>query len=192
MRVAIYTRVSTNDQSCERQQRELFEYAKARQWEVVATFEEKMSGTKKDRPQLKALMALTRARKIDVVLVWKLDRFARSLKDLISMLQELTDLGVLFVSLHDQLDLTTASGRLMMQMIGAFAEFEVSLIKERVKSGLRNARAKGIRLGRPKKRNDQAIIKLRTLGYSIRQVAEKLSISPAAVQRALLSSTVCI
>lgn len=184
-RVALYTRVSTQDQSCELQRRELQDYAVARGWEVCKVFEDKATGTNTKRPMLNALMKDSKERRFDIVVVWKLDRFARSLKDLVIMLQEFTDLGIQFVSLRDNIDLTTSSGRLMMHMIGAFAEFEASLIRERVRAGLNNAKAKGKRLGRPKARDDRSIQMLRTQGLSIRKIAKELRTSVGSVQRAL-------
>src|SRR5206468_12580437 len=134
-------------------------------------------------------MADAKARKIDVVLVWKLDRFARSLKHLVNSLAEFEALGVAFISLRDNLDLTTPSGRLMFQVIGAMAEFEKALIQERVRAGLRNARAKGKRLGRPKRTVDMAQVqKLRKSGASWRVVASEMRIGMATLFRALESS----
>lgn len=184
-RVAIYVRVSTQDQSCDLQRRELIECAQARGWELVQVFEDKATGTNANRPMLKDLMRGARERRIDVILVWKLDRFARSLKDLVVMLQEIADLGVSFISLKDNIDLTTAAGRLMVHMLGAFAEFEASLIRERVRAGLRNARSQGKRIGRPKLRDDERIRFLRDRGLSIREIASKLGTSVGAVQRAI-------
>jgi DNA invertase Pin-like site-specific DNA recombinase len=109
-----------------------------------------VSGCKESRPALNRLMSDACRRRFDAILVWKIDRFGRSLKHLVNSLAELEALGVAFVSLRDNLDLSTPSGRLMFQIIGAMAEFERALIQERVRAGLRNARAKGRRLGRPR------------------------------------------
>lgn len=185
-RVAAYLRVSTADQSTELQRRELEVYAAARGWATPMIYEDHgASGTTAKRPQLQRLMQDARARRVNIVLVWKLDRFARSLKDLILMLQELSELGVSFVSLKDNLDMTTSAGRLMVHMLGAFAEFEASLIRERVRAGIANARANGKQLGRPKTRNDESIKDMRSRGLSIRQIAVALRVSKGAVQRAL-------
>jgi DNA invertase Pin-like site-specific DNA recombinase len=150
-RCGLYARVSTfNGQDPEMQLRELRQFAAARGWEIVEEFvDQGISGSKDRRPALDRLMAAARSRKIDIIAVWKLDRFARSLKHLVNALAEFESLGIAFVSLKDNVDLTTASGRLMFQIIGAMAEFERSLIQERVRAGLRNAVAKGKRLGRP-------------------------------------------
>ncbi len=151
-RVALYARVSTlnGHQDPEMQLRELREFAGARGWQIVAEFTDRgVSGSKDRRPQLDRLMDAARSRKIDVLIVWKLDRFARSLKHMVVALSEFESLGVPFVSLRDNLDLTTPSGRLMFHVVSAMAEFERALIQERVRAGLQHARAKGKRLGRP-------------------------------------------
>lgn len=132
-RVAVYVRCSTQEQSTELQQREIESYAKARSWNQLTWFEDLASGTSSNRPNLQKLLVEARARRIDVIVVWKLDRFARSLKDLVTLLQEFSELGITFFSLKDQIDLGTSAGRLMMHLIGAFAEFEASLIRERVR-----------------------------------------------------------
>jgi len=137
---------------------------------------------------LKALLSDARKRKLNVVICWKLDRFFRSLKDLVTTLQELSELGIEFISLRDNIDLSTSSGRLMMHMIGAFAEFEASLIRSRVKAGLEVARKNGKRLGRPKLRDDKKIISLRDKGYSIRAISKELCVSTGAVQRSIAVS----
>jgi DNA invertase Pin-like site-specific DNA recombinase len=142
-RVALYARVSTcNGQDPEMQLRELREYAARRGWTITAEYvDQGVSGSKESRPQLNQLMADAHRREFDAVLVWKIDRFGRSLKHLVNALADLCAYGVAFVSFRDNLDLSTPSGRLMFQIIGAMAEFERSLIQERVRAGLRNARA---------------------------------------------------
>ncbi len=126
-----------------------------------------MSGCKESRPALNRLMSDACRRRFDAILVWKIDRFGRSLKHLVNSLAELAALGVAFISLRDNLDLSTPSGRLMFQIIGAMAEFERALIQERVRAGLRNARAKGKRLGRPRVAVDpEEIALLRAQGRS--------------------------
>jgi DNA invertase Pin-like site-specific DNA recombinase len=132
------------------QTRELEEYCQCRGWAVTGCYVDTgISGSKESRPELDRLMTDAHQRRFDAILVWKLDRFGRSLRHLVNALAELEALGVAFVSLRDNLDLSTPSGRLMFQIIGAMAEFERSLIVERVKAGMRNARAKGKRIGRP-------------------------------------------
>src|SRR5689334_6530822 len=169
LRAAIYARVSTvNGQTPEMQLRELREYAKHRGWTVVGEYTDRgVSGSKESRPQLNRLMTDAQRRKFDTILVWKIDRFGRSLKHLVNSLADLNALGVAFVSLRDNLDLSTPSGRLMFQIIGAMAEFERALIQERVRAGLRNAKAKGKRIGRPPQEVDSSkVLALRAQGLS--------------------------
>ena len=183
--VALYARVSTNGhgQDPEMQLRDLREYADRRGWMVVEEYiDHGVSGTKASRPALNRLMADAQRRKIDTVLVWKLDRFGRSLRHLVNAIAELEALGMAFVSLRDNLDLTTPSGRLMFQIIGAMAEFERSLIQERVKAGLRHARAKGQKLGRPRVYVDESKIEaLRGSGASWREIAKQLGVAVGTV-----------
>src|SRR5947208_3474894 len=150
-RVAVYARVSTanHGQDPELQLRETREYAASRGWVIAKEYTDVASGSKDSRPALNELMADARRRKFDAVVVWKLDRFGRSLRHLVNALAELESNGVAFVSLRDNLDLSTPSGRLMFQIIGAMAEFERALIQERVKAGLCHARSKG-KIGRPR------------------------------------------
>jgi DNA invertase Pin-like site-specific DNA recombinase len=184
-RIALYVRVSTSDQSTELQLRELTQFVQARGWPEPKIYEDKATGTNGNRPQLKQLLSDVRQRKLDIVIIWKLDRLFRSLKDLISTLQEFSELGIDFISLKDNIDLTTSAGRLMTYILGAFSEFEASLIRERVRAGLRNAKAKGKKLGRPKKRNDEYISFLSKQGLSSRKIAEKINMCPTVVQRSL-------
>lgn len=188
MRVALYARVSTcnGQQDPELQLRELREYAKHRDLTIVGEYIDRISGSKDSRPALNRLMADASRRKFDAVLVWKLDRFGRSLRHLVNALAELEALGLTFISLRDNLDLSTPSGRLMFQIIGAMAEFERALIQERVRAGLRNARAKGRRLGRPRVIVDAAKIAfLRAQGRSWAEIVVELGIGKGTAQRAL-------
>jgi DNA invertase Pin-like site-specific DNA recombinase len=130
-------------------------------------------------------MALARSRQVDVVIVTKFDRFARSLKHLITMLEELRDLDVAFVSTGDQIDFSTASGRLMFHLLAAFGEFELSLIRERTLAGLAYARLKGKKLGRPRSRDYEAIVKLREKGLSYSQIQKHLGCERSTIYRAL-------
>ena len=188
-RVGIYARVSTTDkgQDTELQLKDLRAFAQARGWQIHEEYVDKgMSGMLTNRPALDHLLKACRQRQIDVVLVWRLDRLGRSLKHLIMMLDELQSLGVAFVALHEQIDCTTATGQLMLHLLGAFAEFERALIRERVKAGLAHARTKGQRLGRPRLEIDPARVKsLRKDGRSIRQIAQALHVSPASVHKTL-------
>jgi len=185
-RVAVYSRVSTNHgQDPELQLRELREYAASRGLTIIQEYTDVgFSGSKDSRPALNQLMADASRRKFDAVLVWKLDRFGRSLRHLVNALAELEALGLTFVSLRDNLDLSTPSGRLMFQIIGAMAEFERSLIQERVKAGLRNARAKGKRLGRPPIFVSQSRLDtLRASGASWRAISKELGVGVGTAHR---------
>ena len=188
MRVALYARVSTlNGQDPEMQLRELREYAARRGLDVVDEYTDHgVSSSRDSRPQLNRLMADAQQRKFDAVAVWKLDRFAHSLKMLVVSLAELEALGVAFVSLRDNLDLSTPTGRLMFQVVGAMAEFERAHIQERVRAGLRNARAKGQQLGRPHRVVDRdTILQMKAEGASLRQIAKRLGIGYGTVRARL-------
>jgi DNA invertase Pin-like site-specific DNA recombinase len=189
-RVALYARVSTlNNQDPEMQLSELREYAARRGWQIVEEFTDQgVSGCKESRPALNRLMSDACRRRFDAILVWKIDRFGRSLKHLVNSLAELAALGVAFISLRDNLDLSTPSGRLMFQIIGAMAEFERALIQERVRAGLRNARSKGKKLGRPRVVVDASqIASLRAQGRSWSQIRDETGVSKGTAQRALVA-----
>jgi DNA invertase Pin-like site-specific DNA recombinase len=184
-RVAIYARVSTTNhgQDVGLQTGDLRQFAEARGWRLADEYVDSgVSGSKDSRPELNRLMADAKRRKFDVVLVWKLDRFGRSLRHLVNALAEFESLGIAFVSLSDNLDLSTASGRLMFNIIGAMAEFERELIRERVKAGMKNAKAKGTRIGRPRVAVDAArIAALRAAGLSWPKIARELGVSVGTV-----------
>lgn len=189
MRTAIYARVSTlNGQSPEMQLAELREYASRRGWEVFAEYVDSgVSGARESRPELNRLMADAHRRHFDIVLCWKVDRFGRSLKHLVNALADLDSYGVAFVSVRDNLDLSTPSGRLMFQIIGAMSEFERSLIQERVRAGLRNAKIKGKTLGRPRRIvNSDEMTRLRRQGASFREIAKAVGASAGTVRTRLL------
>src|SRR6516164_2594265 len=189
MRAAIYARVSTRDkgQDADLQLRELREYAQQRGWTVTSEYlDEGISGSKDSRPELNRLMLDAKQRRIDYVLVWKLDRFGRSLKHLVNALAELEALSVSFVSLRDAFDLTTPAGRLMFGVVAAMAEFERDLIRERVKAGIANARAKGRRVGRQPIVIDRAkLTAMRSSGHTIRAIAQTLGCSRSLVHKTL-------
>src|ERR1700738_3794073 len=154
MRVAIYARVSTsnNGQDPTMQTRDLREYAERRGWTIASEYVDiGISGTKEKRPELDRLMSDAHRRRFDAVVVWKFDRFARSVSHLLRALETFKAQGIEFVSYCERLDTSTPAGKLVFTVLGAVAELERSLIVERVKAGLRNARAKGKKLGRPKK-----------------------------------------
>lgn len=188
-RVALYARVSTlnGQQDPEMQLSELREYATRRGLDVHEEYvDQGVSGSKESRPALNRLMSDAHRCRFDAVLVWKIDRFGRSLKHLVNALAELSAFRIAFISLRDNLDLSTPSGRLMFQIIGAMAEFERALIQERVRAGLRNARAKGKKIGRPKLPVDPTkILLLRSQGVSWRAISEQLRLGLGTVYRAV-------
>lgn len=185
MRAAIYCRVSTLDQSVEMQREELLAYAKARGFEVVKVYEDQMSGTKANRPALMQMERDAKERKFDCILIWKLDRLFRSLKNLLVLIQAWDECGVKLISLKDGLDLSSAQGVLMMQLLGAFAEFEASFIRMRVRAGIAAARAKGQRFGRKPYIDVGQVLKLRAEGNSLNQIARAIGATKAGVSKAL-------
>jgi DNA invertase Pin-like site-specific DNA recombinase len=188
MRAAVYARVSTlnHGQDTNLQLRELREYAERRGWTIVGEYvDEGISGSKEKRPELDRLMTDAYRRKFDVVAVWRFDRFARSVSHLLRALDTFRALGVEFCSLSESLDTATPAGRMVFTVLGAVAELERSLIAERVRAGLRNARAKGKRLGRPRKIVDASrIAQLRAQGRSWRKIARQMECSARTARRA--------
>ncbi|MBK9321381.1 MAG: recombinase family protein [Bdellovibrionaceae bacterium] len=189
-RVVLYARCSTTrDQNPEVQLAELKRFCMSRGWTVVEEIvDHGFSGTNADRPGLKKLLKLARERQIDVVAVLKLDRLFRSLKHLIITVEEFEELNIEFVSVKDQLDLTTSAGRLLRNLLACFAEFEAALIRERTLIGLDHAVAVGKKLGRPQTKDIRAIQELRAEGLSYRKIAKSLNCSMGAVCRALNSA----
>jgi DNA invertase Pin-like site-specific DNA recombinase len=189
MKVALYARVSTinGHQNPETQLLALREYCKNRSWDIVEEFVDNgVSGAKESRPALNRLMSDAKRRRFEVVLVWKLDRFGRSLRHLVNSLAEFEALGIAFVSMTDSLDMTTPQGRLMFGIISSMTEFERSLIRERVKAGMRNAKSKGHLPGRKRQQLDLDGIRSRiAAGESLRGVAGTLNISPALLSKRL-------
>lgn len=183
--IGIYLRVSTVGQSTELQCKEIENYLTARGWLNWTIYEDKLTGTTNQRPALKQMINDARARKLDLIVCWKMDRLFRSLKDLVTTLQELSELGVEFVSIKDQIDMTTASGRLMTHLLAAFAEFEAALIKERVNAGITQARRKGIILGRPSVINKNEVMRLRNQGKSLTEIAKQLNTTKSGVSKTL-------
>jgi DNA invertase Pin-like site-specific DNA recombinase len=187
LRVGLYARVSTYDQkTLPLQIRALREYAGKRNWTIAQQVKEVGSGAAQ-RELRETLIAHARRREIDVVLVWKLDRWGRSVADLLATLQELQQLGVGFVSLTEALDLTTPTGRAMAGLLAVFAEFEREILRERVRAGLAQARQNGKRLGRPSSASHQAaqVRKLYRDGLSKSEVARRLNIGRTSVRRIL-------
>jgi DNA invertase Pin-like site-specific DNA recombinase len=163
------------------QLRELREYCQRRSWEVVHEYVDVgISGTREKRPQLDKLSADAHRRHFDVVVVWRFDRFARSVSHLLRALENFRSLGIEFVSLSEQVDTSTPTGKMIFTVLGAVAELERSLIVERVRAGLRNARAKGKTLGRPRKSANQDVIgRMRSQGASWRAIGRAIGVSPA-------------
>jgi putative DNA-invertase from lambdoid prophage Rac len=189
-RAGLYARVSTNDQqTLAMQHRAMREYAARRGWTVALQIREVSSGAVQREAREKVLEA-ARRREIDVVLVWRLDRWGRSVTDLLATFQELEHLGVGFVSLTEALDLTTPAGRAMAGLLAIFAEFEREILCERTRAGLAQARQNGKRLGRPETaaRHAAEIRKLHRAGVSKSEIARRLRIGRTSVRRILGAS----
>ena len=188
MKAALYARVSTtNGQDPTMQTRELKEYCERRGWKIVGEYVDTgISGAREKRPELDRMMADAHRRRFDAVVVWKFDRFARSVSHLLRALETFKALGIEFVSLSEQMDTSTPTGKMVFTVLGAVAELERSLIAERVRAGLRNARAKGKKLGRPRKAVDRSrIAALRRSGASWEKIGRKLGVGEGTVRRAV-------
>jgi len=186
-RVAIYARISTTNhgQDVSMQLRELREYCERRRWKIGAEYVDVgISGAKERRPRLDELMRHAHRHNFSAVIVWRFDRMARSVSHLIRVLETFQALGIDFISLSEAIDTSTPAGKMTFTVLGAVAELERSLIVERVKAGLRNARAKGKRLGRPKRNvNVQRISALRAQGLGWKAIAADLGIGVGTVLR---------
>jgi len=191
IRAAIYARISTanHGQDITMQTRELREYVSRRGWQLMGEYlDVGISGAKEKRPELDRLMADAHRRRFDVIAVWKFDRFARSVSHLLRALETFRAQGIEFVSFSEQLDTSTPTGKMVFTVLGAVAELERSLIVERVRAGIRNAKAKGKRLGRPRVSADaRRIATLRKSGASWATVCQKTGLSKGTAQRALHS-----
>jgi DNA invertase Pin-like site-specific DNA recombinase len=181
-RAACYIRVSTTHQDYALQKRELTEFCQFKHWKIVETFEDKMTGSKDKRPGLDRLMADARKGKFDVVVCWRFDRFARSTRHLLQALEEFKELGVDFVSQQEGIDTSTALGKALFTIVGAIAELELSIRKERCNAGIKAAMKHGTKsgkpFGRPELEVDTDLIgQLRDQGLSWREVGQKLGIS---------------
>ncbi len=185
-RCAIYLRVSTLDQNTSIQSSDLFAYIESRGWSLSKVYEDKITGTHTNRKMFKELQEDARKRRFDVILVWKLDRMFRSIKDCLNGLHEFNDLGVEFVSLKDSgIDMTTPSGKLLLHILAAFSEFEASIIRERVRAGVKAKIAKTGTWGPKRKRNDLEISILRAKGCTIREIARRQKVSATSVMRSI-------
>jgi DNA invertase Pin-like site-specific DNA recombinase len=192
MKAAIYARVSTanNGQDPTMQTRELREYCDRRGWTVAGEYVDiGISGTKEKRPELDRLLGEAHRRRFDAVVVWRFDRFARSVSHLLRALETFKSLGIEFVSLSEQVDTSTPTGKMVFTVLGAVAELERSLIVERVRAGLRNAKTKGKSLGRPRVAVDAArIADLRSQGLSWAKIGEQLGLGEGTVRRTAATS----
>ena len=186
MRAATYLRVSRSDQRSAMQDDETRELVKRRGWELVRTYsDEGLSGANGQRPALRALLDDARRRAFDVLVVYRSDRLFRSLRELLATLETLGELGVAFVSVHEPFDTTTAAGKLLFQLVGAFAEFERNVLRERTRSGLEAAKRRGRQLGRPRRAVDADIIaSMRRAKMSWPAIARELGVSVATLHRA--------
>ena len=203
-RVALYTRVSTSDQRCELQTTDLREYARARSWEVAAEYQDLgWSGAKRERPEFQRCIADAEARKFDCVLVWKLDRWGRSLAHMIESVQRLAGAGVRFIAINSGIDTDQGNpaARLLLHLFAAFAEYERELIRERVAAGIRQHQVdyatgrvrshsgKNLPIGRPRKVFDRARGReMRKTGISYGKIAAELGVPVATVFVALRES----
>lgn len=192
MNVALYARVSTADQDCAMQLAELREYCKRREWVIGCEYlDEGWSGRRSDRPAMNRLLYDARVHAFDAVLVWKLDRFGRSVADLTSNIQQLEKCGIRFMAVSQGIDTdqSNPTSRLLMHMLAAIAEFEAEIIRERVKAGVEHAKRVGTRsgkaIGRPQRvfRRDE-VIRLRAEGVPVREIARRLDIGMGTVMRA--------
>mgnify|MGYP003668382502 CR=1 FL=1 len=185
-RAALYGRVSTLDQDADVQMRELRNYAVRRGWEPLEYVDQGVSGAKTSRPALDRLLADARKRKVDVVVVWALDRLGRSLSHLVGLVDEFGVLGVDLCVFSQPIDTTTPAGKLTFQVLGAVAEFERQMCRSRVRAGLAQAKAKGVTLGRPRAEVDVArVLALKSEGSSQRKIARDLGVSRAVIARVL-------
>lgn len=193
MKVALYTRISTNGQKVDMQLSDLRRYCEQRGFDIYREYsDEGISGTKDRRPCLDQLMTDARKRKFDGVICWRFDRFARSTKHLITALEEFRHLGIAFISFQESIDTSSPLGKAIFTIVSAIAELERNIIIERVKAGIRNAREKGKRLGRPKtlNLNVENLQKMRQQGLSFKKIGEKVSACPATIYQILRRSRV--
>jgi DNA invertase Pin-like site-specific DNA recombinase len=193
MKVALYTRVSTNDQSVDMQLSELKRYCEQRGLDIYKEYsDEGISGTKDRRPALDELMEDAQKRKFDAVLCWRFDRFARSTKHLLTALEEFHHLGIDFISYQENIDTSSPLGKAVFTIVSAIAELERNIIIERVRAGIRRAKENGKRLGRPKRLNlnVQELQKMRDQGLSYKKIGERVKACPATIYQVLRRSTV--
>lgn len=189
MRTVLYARISTlhNGQDVSMQVREFEEFCRHRNWQVIDRYiDSGISGSKDSRPELNRLMADAKRRKFDAVVVYRFDRFARSTRHLVNALAEFNALGIQFISMHENIDTSLPHGRLVFGIFASIAEFERDLIRERVRSGIANRKAKGLRIGRkPITLDPVKLAALRGQGCTIREIAAELKCSRGLVHKTL-------
>jgi DNA invertase Pin-like site-specific DNA recombinase len=185
MKAAIYARVSTDEQTTDNQVLKLKKVADRNGWEIEAIYADTISGAKSKRPQLDKLMKAVMRKKVDMVMVWSVDRLGRSLQHLTSLLSDIESKGINLYLHQQNIDTSSPSGKMLFQLLGVFAEFERSMIRERVMAGLDRARSQGKRLGRPPVPpiTVDKIKRLREEGLSLRKIAKQVGISPSKVHQ---------
>ncbi len=192
MKCAIYARVSTTDQNCEMQLRELREYCERRGWAIAGEYVDTgWSGAKASRPEFDRLLADARMKRFDGILVWKLDRWGRSVSNCLATIQELTRLGVRWMAVTQNLDTdeNNPTARLILHILASVAEFEREMIRERVKAGMRAAKHRGKELGRRRVVFDRVKVEaMRKKGASVREIARELGVGKGTIERALKAS----
>jgi putative DNA-invertase from lambdoid prophage Rac len=191
MRAAIYARVSTTDQNCEMQLRDLREYCERRGWTAEEYVDTGFSGAKVSRPALDKLMRDARRKEVDVVLVWKVDRWGRSIRNLVDSVGELDRLGIRWIATTQNIDTDehNPTSRLILHIMAAVAEYERELIRERVRAGMSTAKVRGKRLGRPKACFDRTRAQdLKAKGFSLRSIARQLGVGKDTVAHALAAA----
>jgi len=191
IKVAIYARVSTSGkgQDTELQLRDLRTFAQARGYDIFREYvDDGVSGRKDRRPELDRLMNDAKKRKFDAVVVWRFDRFARSTKHLVTALEEFRHLGIDFISFQENIDTSSPMGKAMFTIVSAIAELEADIIRERVVAGIANARAKGVKIGRPSPVIDRKEVRrLREGGLTIRAIADKMNLKRSFVHKTLVN-----
>ncbi len=186
MKIAIYCRVSTDDQKTDLQLDALRQYSETRGLHIFDEYIDQVSGAKTSRPALDRLLADARRGKFDVLAVWKIDRLGRSVAHLLNVLTELQTLGIQFVSLQEAIDTATPAGRMVFTFLGAVAEFERAIISERVKAGMKAAQSRGKHVGRPSAQLDMnRAIQLKSEGLTVRKIAVQLGVSRSTISRYL-------
>ncbi|MBX3218993.1 MAG: recombinase family protein [Labilithrix sp.] len=193
LRAARYLRVSRTDQDPRLQDDETKDFITRRGWVLGDTYvDHGVSGARDRRPELDRLLGDARRRRYDVLVVWRSDRMFRSIKNMVVTLDELDAIGVAFASVKESFDLTCPSGRLLMHVVSAMAEFERCILQERVRAGVAAARRRGVRLGRPRARVDlDQVHELLEQGWSVRKIADTLGVGASTIQRHVAAVRAC-